>query len=134
MSKDKRTGWIAKIKVGDTVRWDGGGTCFVRVVTAKVLRITPTGRMVTGAWTFMPNGWSVGGKNVLLDAEAVLMKRRAEARQGAYQLALRAATTQERAVRGFRRGDPAEAMALTVYAAAVNAALEELCEAIGGEK
>lgn len=52
MSKDKRTGWLAKLQVGDkvfVVNW------YTKMV-GEVTKITPTGRIVLGNITFKPDG------------------------------------------------------------------------------
>lgn len=56
MSKDKRTGWLAELQVGDKV--------FVKnrygTRVAKVEKITPTGRVVADRIVFNPNGTQYG--------------------------------------------------------------------------
>lgn len=56
MSKDKRTGWLAGLQVGDkvfVVNW------YTKRL-GEVTKITPTGRIVIGNITFTPNGRQYG--------------------------------------------------------------------------
>jgi hypothetical protein len=56
MSKDKREGWLAELKAGDTVIVTDWYRDFIR----KVDRITPSGRIIIGELKFDNTGYRVG--------------------------------------------------------------------------
>ena len=56
MSKDKREGWLAALKVGDVVVLDQR----LNARPVEVTKITPTGRIKCGAMEFNPKGGRMG--------------------------------------------------------------------------
>lgn len=60
ISKDKRTGWLLNLKVGDEVFTSNCG--MIRSLK-RVDKITPTGRIVVGNETFDENGRLIGNKD-----------------------------------------------------------------------
>ena len=59
MSKDKRTGWLLDLKIGDKVIVSRRGSYQSKKVS-EVLKITPTGRIKTPAYEFNHKGEAIG--------------------------------------------------------------------------
>lgn len=55
-SKDKRTGWLRELKVGDTVVISSGSRDYIKTVS----HITPTGRITVGDSVYGPDGDRMG--------------------------------------------------------------------------
>ena len=66
MEKDKRTGWLKDLKVGDEVFLiQGRGVWGSYTTISQVQKITPTGKINVDGVQFSPNGSNYGGSNSL---------------------------------------------------------------------
>lgn len=61
---DKRTGWLAELKVGDWVFIDRWPYSNLR----KIEKITPTGRITVDGIVFNSGGWAISGSDSRLSA------------------------------------------------------------------
>lgn len=91
MSTDKRTGWLAELKVGDSVWTSEAPSLFStteQLRQQKVCRITPTGYIVTDNWA----KYDPTGRSVHFDVK--LVPETPEILAEAYRLKLRKAVSQ----------------------------------------
>ena len=66
MEKDKRTGWLKELKVGDEVFLiQSRGVWGSHTTISQVQKITPTGKINVDGVQFSPNGSYYGGSNHL---------------------------------------------------------------------
>ena len=66
MEKDKRTGWLKDLKVGDEVFLiQGRGVWGSYTTISQVQKITPTGKINVDGVQFSPNGSNYSGSNSL---------------------------------------------------------------------
>jgi hypothetical protein len=56
MAIDKRTGWLAELKVGDKIKVEHD---YIAVRTAIIEKITPTGRIYAGNLKYSHNGFNI---------------------------------------------------------------------------